>query len=64
MFQIQRYCVIEFDQNQCILSIEEKPILPKSNYVVTGIYVFDEHAPEIAKSLTPSLKEKLKLQIC
>jgi glucose-1-phosphate thymidylyltransferase len=57
----ERYCVIDFDENHSILSIEEKPKLPKSNYVVTGIYVFDEHAPEIAKSLTPSSRGETEI---
>ena len=50
----ERYGVVEFDEKQNVLSIEEKPESPKSNYAVTGLYVFDKNAPTIAKGLTPS----------
>ena len=40
----ERYCVIDFDEKQNILSVEEKPASPRSNFVVTGIYVFDKNA--------------------
>jgi glucose-1-phosphate thymidylyltransferase len=50
----ERYGVVEFDKDQNVLSIEEKPLSPKSHYAVTGLYVFDENAPSIAKNLQPS----------
>jgi glucose-1-phosphate thymidylyltransferase len=50
----ERYGVVDFDKNVNVLSIEEKPVSPKSNYAVTGLYVFDKHAPSIAKGLVPS----------
>jgi len=57
----KRYCVIDFDKKLNILSIEEKPITPKSNYAVTGIYVFDKNAPAIAKNLKPSLRGETEI---
>jgi glucose-1-phosphate thymidylyltransferase len=50
----ERYGVIELDNKNNILSIKEKPELPKSNYAITGLYVFDKYASEIAKKLLPS----------
>jgi glucose-1-phosphate thymidylyltransferase len=50
----ERYGVVEFDAEQNVLSIEEKPASPKSNYAITGLYVFDKDAPYIAKNLSPS----------
>jgi glucose-1-phosphate thymidylyltransferase len=47
----ERYGVVEFDKDQNVLSIEEKPLSPKSNYAVTGLYIFDNNAPSIAKNL-------------
>jgi glucose-1-phosphate thymidylyltransferase len=52
----ERYGVVDFDEKQNVLSIEEKPIHPKSNYAITGLYVFDKNAPLIAKNLTPSAR--------
>jgi len=49
-----RYGVIELDNKNNILSIKEKPELPKSNYAITGLYVFDKDASDIAKKLLPS----------
>ena len=50
----ERYGVVEFDKKLNVLSIEEKPVLPKSSYAITGLYVFDNNAPSIAKGLLPS----------
>lgn len=50
----QRYGVVEFDQNQRVISIEEKPVSPKSDYAVPGVYFYDNRVIDIAKNLQPS----------
>jgi glucose-1-phosphate thymidylyltransferase len=57
----ERYGVVEFDQNDQVLSIEEKPIHPKSHYAIPGIYFYDNNVSKYAKELHPSDRGELEI---
>ena len=56
-----QFGVVEFNKNMKVLSIEEKPMKPKSQFAVTGLYFYDKNAPKFASKLSPSLRNEIEI---
>ena len=57
----ERYGIVEFDDNGNVLSIEEKPAEPKSNYAIPGLYIFDNNCVQYAKNAQPSARDEIEI---